>query len=163
MKGWVWMEGHTANKEKAPRLVQVRWTHTSWNCVVSSCRPRWEWTDRLLTSVTPLHRLSLSLTLTSNILQLSPPALLISCYSSENASSSKKLPALMVSPHKTNRLRREQKKKSKEKKKEEQATGQSWAATCRLAGGDPWPLLLLRFHEQQSLSGDLTSWMLRDP
>lgn len=84
---------------------------------------------------------SLSPTFTSNIPQLSPPppALLISWYSSESASPSKKLPALMVSPHKTNRLRRGRKKKQENKKKE-QPTGQSWAAATRCpAGGDPWP------------------------
>lgn len=63
----------------------------------------------------------------------------------------------MVSPHKTNRLRREQKKKQGKKKKNNQQARAGQQPLAVWLAGILDLLLLLRFHEQQSLSGDLAS------
>lgn len=115
--------------------LQVRWIHRAQDCVLSSSRQRWEWTDTdsspLCHTFAPLLSLSLSLTFTSNILQLSP----LHCPSPaipQRVSLLLRTCLLSWSPHPnpTDWEKRGEKK---------QPTGQSAAATCRLAGGDPWP------------------------
>lgn len=62
----------------------------------------------------------------------------------------------MVSPPKPNRLRKEGGGGDNRQARAQEALAVWLAGILDLS-------LLLRFHEQQSLSGDLTSWMLRDP
>lgn len=127
-----------ANEEMAPRGLQVRWIHGAQDCVLSSSRQRWEWTDTQTDSSPLCHTFAPLLSLSPSHFHIVyssivAPALPIPRYSTETVSSSKNLPALMVSAPKPNRLRKEGGGRRK------QPTGQSAGGTCRLAGGDPWP------------------------
>lgn len=105
---------------------------------------------RLLTSLSHLCTASLSLShFHIEYSSIVAPALPIPRYSSESVSTSKNLPALMVSPPKPNRLRKEGGKKNNRQARAQQPLAVWLAGILDLS-------LLLRFHEQQSLSGDLT-------
>lgn len=107
-------------------------------------------------SVTPLHRFSLSLTFTSNILQLSP----LHCPSPaipQRVSLLLRTCLLSWSPHPNPT---DWEKRGGGGTTDRPERRRHLPSGCR---GILDLSLLLRFHEQQSLSGDLTSWMLRDP